>query len=334
MHRSQGNKLQRILRVGRLALLMVAIVSVAAAQQSSSPPGFTAWFCPMHPEVTAAEAGRCRKCGMALVAGDPFDTREYALDLSTAPTTVKAGGPITLFFTVRHPGTGALITSFELVHEKPYHLFIVSRDMEFFEHVHPAQQPDGRWSMGVTLPKPGDYQMLSDFLPTGGSPQFIGRTIETTGFDGDLESQTAHLVPDTVFTKTVGSLTAHLELEPSVLVEGQYGHLMFTLSDAATGRPVTDLQPYLGAFGHALILSEDMRDYVHSHPFEGPDSDISKGLGGPNVTFEGYMPRAGRYRAWSQFQRNGEVITVPFTVNVSTLEEAFHNPGAPAVNLR
>ena len=74
---------------------------------------------------------------------------------------------------------------------------------------------------------------------------------------------------------------------------------------------MTDLQPYLGAFGHALILSEDMRDYVHSHPFEGPDSDISKGFGGPTVTFEGYMPKAGRYRAWCQFQRNGEVITVP-----------------------
>jgi hypothetical protein len=35
---------------------------------------------------------------------------------------------------------------------------------------------------------------------------------------------------------------------------------------------VTDLQPYLGAFGHALILSEDMRDYVHSHPFEDLDA--------------------------------------------------------------
>jgi hypothetical protein len=117
-------------------------------------------------------------------------------------------------------------------------------------------------------------------------------------------------------------------------VEGQFGHLAFTLTDAKTGRPVTDLQPYLGAFGHALILSEDMRDYVHSHPFENPDSDISKGLGGPTVTFEGYMPKAGRYRAWSQFQRNGEVVTVPFTVNVLTLDEAYRNPGAPAGDLR
>lgn len=319
----------------RLALLLLVLLTLgAAAQQSSAPAGTTAWFCPMHPEVTASEAGsRCRKCGMALVPGDPFDTREYALELTTNPTAVKAGVPVTLTFSVRHPGTNALITGYEVVHEKRYHLFVVSRDMEFFQHIHPQQLPDGRWTIQTTLPRPGDYRILSDFLPTGGSPQFIGRTLETVDFTGDLESQTPHLTPDVDATKTVGPVTAHLELEPAPLVEGQFAHLAFTLSDATTGRPVTDLQPYLGAFGHALILSEDMRDYVHSHPFEDIDS-VSRGLGGPTVIFEGYMPKAGRYRAWSQFQRNNEVLTIPFTVNVLTLDEAYRNPGAPASEVR
>ena len=320
------------MRRNRLAFLVIAIVSLGATQQPSPPADAVAWFCPMHPEVTATEAGRCRKCGMAMVQGDPFDTREYDVDLSTTPAAIKPGVPTRMIFTIRRPGSGELVTRFETVHEKRYHLFVVSRDMEVFEHIHPEQQRDGSWMIDVTLPKAGSYQLLSDFLPTGGSPQFIGRTVETANFDGDLESEGAHLVPDTVLTKTVGSITAHVELEPSILVEGQYGHLMFTLTDSKTGRVVTDLQPYLGAFGHALILSEDMRDYVHSHPFEGPDSDISRGFGGPTVTFEGYMPRAGRYRAWCQFQRNGEVITFPFTLNVSTIEDAVK--GASAVDLR
>ena len=315
----------------KLASLLVVLLTLgAAAQQSSAPPGTTAWFCPMHPEVTASEPGsRCRKCGMALVPGDPFDTREYSLELTTVPAAVKAGEPVALTLTIRHPGTNAVITGYEVVHEKRFHLFVVSRDMEFFEHIHPEQLPDGRWTIQTTLPKPGDYRILADFLPTGGSPQFVGRTLETVDFNGDLESQAPHLTPDVDVSKTVGSMAAHLELEPAPLVEGQFAHLAFTLTDAKTGRPVTDLQPYLGAFGHALILSEDMRDYVHSHPFEDLDA-VSKGLGGPIVTFEGYMPKAGRYRAWSQFQRNGEVITIPFTVNVLTLDEAYRNPGAPA----
>ena len=319
----------------KLTLVLVALLTLgAAAQQSSAPPGTTAWFCPMHPEVTAAEAGgRCRKCGMALVAGDPFDTREYSLEVTTAPAAVKAGVPVTLHLTVRHPGTNAVITGYEVVHEKRFHLFVVSRDMEFFQHIHPEQLPDGTWTIQVTLPKPGDYQILSDFLPTGGSPQFIGRTLETVDFAGDLESEIPHLRPDVDVTKTVGSVTAHVDLEPSTLVEGQFGHLAFTLTDAKTGRPITDLQPYLGAFGHALILSEDMRDYVHSHPFEDLDG-VAKGFSGPTVTFEAYMPKAGRYRAWSQFQRNGEVVTIPLTINVLTVDQAYGNPGASGGNLR
>jgi hypothetical protein len=313
-----------IRRAARLAAMVMAVCSVSAAplQDPSVPTEFTAWFCPMHPEVTAADRGNCRKCGMALVAGDPFDTREYTVEFSTTPTVVKAGVPIKMFFTVRHPGNGAPIRNFEVVHDKRYHLFIVSRDMDVFEHIHPEQRPDGSWEIEVKLPKPGYYQILSDFIPTGGSPQFIGRTLVTTDFAGDLESQAAHLEPDIILTKTVGSITAHLQLEPSILVAGQYGHLSFALTDAATGQPVTDLQPYLGAFGHR---AHPERGHARLRPlasFEGPESDITKGFGGPQVTFEGYMPRAGHYRAWSQFLRRGQVITVPFTLNVSTLEEA------------
>jgi len=175
----------------------------------------------------------------------------------------------------------------------------------------------------MTLPKAGYYRILSDFLPLGGAPQFLGHTLITADFDEDLLSQAPHLVPDSTVAKTVGAITADVQLDPPKLIAGQYAHITFTLKDPATGGPVKDLQPYLGAFGHMLFLSEDMADYVHSHPTDGPDTDISKGLGGPKVTFEGYMPRAGLYTAWTQFQRDGKVITIPFTFSVATLEEAM-----------
>ena len=82
------------------------------------------------------------------------------------------------------------------------------------------------------------------------------------------------------------------------------------MTDTATGRPITDLQTYLGAFGHTLIMSEDMADYVHSHPLDilaipdddggppqfliPPGADLEKLRGGPDVTFEGLMPKPGR----------------------------------------
>ena len=200
--------------------------------------------------------------------------------------------------------------------------------MEYFQHIHPVQQPDGTWSIDVTLPKAGYYKVLSDFLPGGGAVQFIARPLVTAGYAGDLTGDSAHLVPDTVLTKTVDDITATLSLDPPTFVAGLYGHLNFHLTDSATGRPIGDLQTYLGAFGHTLIMSEDMVDYVHSHPLDvvaagdddsppqfviPPGADLEKLRGGPDVTFDGLVPRPGRYRAWTQFRRNDTLHTFSFT---------------------
>ena len=289
----------------------------------------TAWVCPMHADYTMDIAGKCPRCGMALVRAAPFDVRDYRLDFRTVPPVVKPGVKTTLRFSVFHPSSGEPIKKFEVVHERQYHLFLISQDMEYFQHLHPVERPDGTWSIDVTLPKPGYYKVLSDFMPGGGAVQFIARPLVTAGYIGDLIADGARLVPDTVLTKTVDDLTATLSLDPTTFVEGLYGHLNFHLIDTGTGRPVTDLQTYLGAFGHTLIMSEDMADYVHSHPLDiiarpdddggppqfliPPGADLEKLRGGPDVTFEGLMPKPGRYRAWTQFRRHDKVYTFAFT---------------------
>lgn len=311
--------------VASVGIAAQAAPSLLTAPQSANPAdrgAITGWFCPMHPDVTADVASRCHKCGMALIAGDPFDTRDYALDFSTEPAAIRAQVPFTMIFRVQHPKTGADVNAFEVVHDKRYHLFVVSQDMTFFQHIHPELQGDGRWTIDVTLPKPGYYRVLSDFVPQSGSPQFLGRSLVTADYDGDLVSQAAQLEPDALLERTVDTIHAVVQSDPPHFIAGEYGHLSFNLTDAATGQPITDLQPYLGAFGHTLILSEDMTNYVHSHPSEGPENDIARGLGGPRVTFEGYMPLPGRYRAWTQFQRNGQITTVPLTFTVWSLDEA------------
>jgi hypothetical protein len=245
---------------------------------------------------------------------------------------VKPGQKVKLLFRFRHPGTGEVVKKFEEVHTKRFHLFVISQDMEFFQHIHPEEQPDGTWTIDIVLPKAGYYKVLSDILPSGGSSQFLGRALVTAGYEGDLEGDSAHLVPDTNLTKSVEDITAKVTYDPTQFIVGLYGHMNFFLTDTASGRPITDLQTYLGAFGHALIMSEDMEDYVHSHPLDilampdddggppqfliPPDADLEKIRGGPEVTFEGLMPKPGRYRAWIQFRRNDQVRTFAFTFDV------------------
>jgi hypothetical protein len=288
----------------------------------------TVWMCPMHPDYTRDAEGRCPRCGMALVRGAPFDVRDYRLEFRTDPGVVKPADTATLRFAVFHPGTNDLIRRFEVVHEKQYHLFVIAQDLQHFEHIHPEQQRDGTWSIGVTLPKAGYYKVLSDFVPGGGAAQLIARPLVTAGYAGDLIGDSTRLVADTVLTKTAGDMTATLSLDPPTFVAGLYGHLTYRLTETATGRPISDLQPYLGAFGHTLVMSEDGVSYVHAHPLNvrsdpddgglpvfliPPDADLETLRGGPDVTFDGLIPKAGRYRAWTQFRRNDRVYTFAFT---------------------
>jgi rRNA maturation protein Nop10 len=322
----------------RTLVLLAIVVPSGARVQAPDLSSQTAWVCPMHPDYTMDIDGVCPRCGMKLVHASPFDVRDYRLDFRTVPAVVKAGQPAKFLFRIFHPGSGEAVTKFEVVHERQFHLFVISQDMEYFQHIHPEEKPNGEWSIDVTLPRAGYYKVLSDFMPAGGAPQFIARPLVTAGYAGDLASDSAHLMPDSVATKTVDDITATLTYDPPAFAAGQYGHLNFHLTDSASGKPISDLQTYLGAFGHTLIMSEDMADYVHSHPLDilaipdddglprfliPPGSDLEKLRGGPNVTFEGLMPKPGVYRAWTQFRRNDKIHTFAFTFAVGESQERF-----------
>src|SRR6476660_4522760 len=236
-----------LLRIASIATVLIATATFVRTQQgpAATPPPAeetTAGVCPMHSDYTADNQGSCPRCGMALVHAAPFDVRDYRLDFRTVPAVVKPGQKTSLRFRIMHPGTGDVVKKFESVHERQYHLFVISQDMEYFQHIHPQEQADGTWTIDVTLPKAGYYKVLSDFLPSGGASQFIARPLVTAGYAGDLEADSAHLVPDTVSRKVVDDITATLDYDPPVVAVGQYGHLNFHLKYTATGRPITDLQ--------------------------------------------------------------------------------------------
>jgi hypothetical protein len=277
------------------------------------PPA--AYLCPMHPDVTARAPGTCPRCGMTLVLADPYDAREYLVDVAVQPAAPIPGKAARLRLTVREPRTRTIVRDFLDVHTKRYHLFVISQDLEYYDHIHPVQQADGSYAIDVTLPRTGVYKLYSDFLPLGGMPQVVPATIVTEGFAGSLAASSAHLVPDTA-PKTAGGLRVSLTLPVDGLVAGRDEKLQYHVADARTGEPVTDLEPYLAAFGHTLVLSEDTLHYVHAHPLELLPDGVAEVRGGPDLTFKALLPRPGRYRLWTQLKRHDVVSTVAFTVDV------------------
>ena len=301
----------------------------AAAALAQSPQAAT-YVCPMHPDVTSSAPGACARCGMALVKADTFEARDYLLEVETTPRAPRAGDAARLRLTVRHPATGTAVREFAIVHEKIYHLFVISHDLKHYDHVHPEQQPDGSLAIEVTLPRPGYYKLYSDFLPVGGTPQVVPQVLVTAGVTGDLASSRARLVPDKTLRRTAGSLTVTLELPAGGLVAGREEKLLYHIADAKSGAPVTDVEPYLGAYGHALVMSEDTLHYVHAHPVEQLPEGAVKPGGGPDLTFEALLPKPGRYRIWTQIKRAGVVATLAFTVEAASPAAGIAtNPGRP-----
>jgi hypothetical protein len=249
-----------------------------------------AFWCPMHPDVRSPHGGACHRCGMDLVPMPAPKVGEYKLDV--AQIRRRPGGVLSgLKLTVRDPDSNAVVRDFLTVHERLFHLFIVGRDLEYFEHVHPAPAPDGGFVLTHAIP-PGEYMLIADFLPRGGTTQMVQRALIVGG--------TARPAPRPVMTDAV-----RVAIQPEDFAAGKYACLTFTVTDAKTGEPVTDLEPYLGAPAHMLLVRADLTDAVHAHPEE-------IATGGPVVSFHPLVPAPGDYKLWVQFQRAGRVISVPF----------------------
>ena len=291
------------------------------AQKAEATGSDDFYVCPMHPEVTDNKPGVCPRCNMKLVKTAPPETTDYTVRIESIPKAPRAGEKVKLRFTVFHPLTDKQVKEFNIMHDMPFHLFVVSQDFESFQHIHPTRQADGSFTIETTLPRAGYYKLFCDFFPQGGSPQVTHHSLVTAGFRGDLLTAQARLTPDKTLTKTLEGTRFELRMEPAQAFAGKPAELKYHLVDEKTGQPVNDLQPYLGAWGHTLILSEDATDYLHSHPSEmiPEEMDRSKLTGSPDVTFETFFPRPGNYRIWSQFQRSGRLITVSFTVAVPRL---------------
>ena len=289
-----------------LCLLAAGILFAQDVPQFPAPPREAAeapveFVCPMDPDVRSKAPGKCPRCGMNLVAGIP-EQMEYPVNLQVTPKAPRPGQNVTLAFQILDPKTNQRVTDFEIVHEKLFHMFIVSQDLQFFLHEHPRKDADSIFRYTAQLPKPGMYRVLSDFYPRGGIPQLIARTLIVPG---------APVTPGTKLTPDVSpqksdNLTVALRMEPQQPIAGMKTLLFFRLD------PGDHIEQYLAAWGHMMAASSDLVDMIHTHPFLAD--------GGPNIQFNVIFPRPGVYRLWVQFQRLGVVNTVAFNVPVTDLK--------------
>ncbi|MFG2041254.1 hypothetical protein [Dactylosporangium sp. NPDC048998] len=192
---------------------------------------------------------------------------------------------------------GRPVTAYTPTHNKELHLIVVRRDLSGFQHVHPQRGADGVWAVPLRVPGAGQYRVFADFQPAARDDGL------TLGVDVDAPGDYRPVtLPAAQRSVTVdGEYTVTLEGDLRAGAASGLG-----LRIARHGVPVTDLEPYLGAYGHLVTLRQGDLAYLHVHP--EPDAQA-----GPLVRFTAEVPSAGTYRLYLDFQHGGTVHTAEFT---------------------
>jgi hypothetical protein len=249
--------------------------------------------------------------GMNMETVDP-ETAGVRVKWSSEPAAPQPGGSVVLRYQVSDAQSGQELTDLPIDHERPMHLITVRKDLTEFQHIHP-ELDDGAYSVTTEFPESGTYVLYDEFVRDG--QKVLDRRELLVG---EASGTDTSLAPD-LSPKIADSLTVSLSA-PQTIKAGQEASFTFLVMRGE--RSVTDLEPYLGAAAHVAIVSADTNDFAHVHGEAGEGhegmamDDSPPSAFGPEVSFHHTFPRPGLYKIWGQFGYEGDVITVPFVVEV------------------
>lgn len=273
-----------------LALVLVFGSAYLVGRIAGPPPGEAA--AAPAPVAAAEEKG---PGGMAI--------SHESMYLKVLTDSFPAGTEQTFAFQIlQHDGTP--LRKYQPQHAKLMHLIVARHDLSNFQHVHPNLGPDGVWRVPLTIEEAGEYRVFADYKPLWGiHGETLGADVSVSG---DFQPKELPAPSDTA---TADGYTVAMDGE---LVPGKSGKLTMTVSK--NGKPVTDLEPYLAAYGHLVALRDGDMAYLHVHPQGTPGNGKTKP--GPEIVFYATPPSFGDYRLFLNFQHQGVVRTASFTVHV------------------
>lgn len=288
------------------------------ASTTQSVDANATYVCPMHPDVAGKAGDKCSKCGMALEPAKSNANQAYKMSFSTNPATIEAGKAGTLSFKPEIVGMANTPVPLDLHHEKKIHLIAVSKDLSWFDHIHPEYQADGSFQIKLLekatnftdgrgknetkFEQGGDYVLFADYMPTGASGQLERIPLSIGGTPYKPVTYTKEKL-----SSTVDGYTVTLKPGGGKFVTNNTLHIEGTVTQGGKAVPAESFENYLGAKAHVVMIHAGAEHYMHVHP------DVEGGKLDLHATFE----ETGIYRGWLQFQTGGKVHTADFVINVT-----------------
>ena len=253
--------------------------------------------------------------------------RSYKIELISDTANIKPDQKIIIKYKIKND-KGEILKNYETVHEKIMHFIIVRKDLQYFQHLHPDfNKSVGEFSVEITFPQDGQYRLFPDFTPGQDNPQKLPVTVYHDVDVGNSSKYYAQsVVPDREQVKTYGDYEITTTFPKDAKKQTE---IMYSLNIAKNGKSVTNLENYLGALGHSVILKEGTLDFIHTHALglkgntqrghgvkseHGSTGDIARG---PKVSFATTFPQAGIYKIFTQFQHEGKVQIADYVIEVN-----------------
>ena len=257
---------------------------------------------------------------------------------------------------IRRPDT--VMTTLIPDHGHLMHLFLIRvPQMDKFYHLHPTQTNPQSFTDTLPAVAAGHYKIFADIVRASGFPDTMVADADIPEMQGeplrgDQDDSAASASPlaqsavDNATTPLSNGARMVWERGSGPLVSNRLLWFRFRVEDA-NGKPVSDLEPYMGMAAHAVFVSSDLRVFAHVHPDGsvpmaavmladaslGARSDAQENsmagmsMGMPasgstaplpaGVSFPYGFPKAGAYRIFVQVKRRGAIETGVFDANVN-----------------
>ncbi|MFC5062879.1 hypothetical protein [Actinomycetospora atypica] len=294
--------------VGGLAALAAAGVAAGVTAIALGTPAAPAAYVAGGATTGPAAAPMAGMDGMAGMGG-------------TAAMPATGAGPVTLSASLRPSvlalgftdgSTGADVDDLTVHDEAFVHVAVLGQDGSE-QHLHPVRVAPGRWEVRFTPTAAGRYGLFAEFSRDGADHQLARTVLDVPGTPPAPAALPGPGVRD----------VAGMQVAVSVDGVAPGGPTRIRAEFSAGGRPVTDLQAWLGMAGHLFVLGPGRRgapdpadaatSFTHAHDM----TPRAAGRGhGPEITFTTVLPEPGRYRLWLQVLRGGSLVTVPVELDV------------------
>jgi hypothetical protein len=268
-----------------------------------------------------------------------------------AVATLAAGGRLVLRARAEDPEWSKWVKPEELIpdHNHLMHLFLIKLpDMDRMWHLHPQRTEGGAFVQQLPTVPAGHYQIFADIVDKYAFPwTLVGQLDlpEVLGkpLDGDDSEGSGPPISSGAKNPTVVELRDGVRMvwvrDAAPLRANVPMSFRFRVTDR-DGKPVQDLEPYMGMPAHAAFVRSDLSVFAHVHPAGtvsmaalelaqaslpgsvAPEANMHAGMtmsSAPlpaEVSFPYGFPQPGLYRIFVQIKRAGRVGTGVFDAHV------------------